>query len=75
MTPDEGEKIFRQMKGILARGGAPFVVHQHEPTRTSEEAERNHSFAGERLAPRAGGDCSRKKLVAVPGTPATVWYI
>lgn len=45
ITLDEGEKIFRQMKEILAKGGVPFVVHEHVPTRTIEEAERNLSYA------------------------------
>ena len=49
MTLDEGEKIFRQLKEILAKGEVPFVVHEHEPTRTIEEAERNLSFAVERI--------------------------
>jgi predicted DNA-binding transcriptional regulator len=49
MTRDEGDKIFRRLKDILAKGGVPFVVHEHEPKRTIEEAERNLSFAVERI--------------------------
>lgn len=49
MTLDEGEKIFRQLKEILAKGGVPFVVHEHVPTRTIDEAERNLSYAVERI--------------------------
>ena len=49
MTLDEGEKKFRQLKEIQAKSGVPFVVHEHVPTRTNEEAERNLSYAVERI--------------------------
>ncbi|HTZ39066.1 MAG TPA: YbaK/EbsC family protein [Syntrophales bacterium] len=49
VTPCEAEEVFRRLVAILSRGNVPFVVHQHEPTRTIEEAERNLSFAVERI--------------------------
>jgi Cys-tRNA(Pro)/Cys-tRNA(Cys) deacylase len=49
MTPDEGEKIFNRLQDILCKGRVKFVVHEHEATRTIEEAERNLSFAVERI--------------------------
>jgi Cys-tRNA(Pro)/Cys-tRNA(Cys) deacylase len=43
------EGVFHMLVEILSLSGAPFVVHEHEPTRTIEEAERNLSFDVERI--------------------------
>ncbi len=43
------EEAFHRLGKILAGSGLPFVIHEHEPTRTIEEAERNLSFDVERI--------------------------
>jgi Cys-tRNA(Pro)/Cys-tRNA(Cys) deacylase len=44
-----GEDVFHRLGEILAGSGMPFVIHEHEATRTIEEAERNLSFDVERI--------------------------
>jgi Cys-tRNA(Pro)/Cys-tRNA(Cys) deacylase len=38
------DDVFHSLLKILAAGGMPFIVHEHDPTRKIEEAERNLSF-------------------------------
>jgi Cys-tRNA(Pro)/Cys-tRNA(Cys) deacylase len=44
-----GEDVFHRFREILAGSGIPFAIHEHDPTRTIEEAERNLSFNVERI--------------------------
>lgn len=44
VTAFDAESAFDSLVEFLRRADAPFVVHEHEPTRTIEEAERNLSF-------------------------------
>ncbi len=46
----KGEKdAFQRLREILAGSGMQFEIHEHEATRTIEEAERNLSFDVERI--------------------------
>jgi Cys-tRNA(Pro)/Cys-tRNA(Cys) deacylase len=44
-TKDTGEAaIWRRMEDVVRQSGTPYILHEHRPTRTMEDAEQNLSF-------------------------------
>jgi Cys-tRNA(Pro)/Cys-tRNA(Cys) deacylase len=49
MTGDGTDKIFHRLLEIVSHSGLPHVIHEHQATRTIEDAARNLSFDVDRI--------------------------